>query len=177
MVPNIKYVIDMDGFVVGNKFKCRELAVCDLEEHCYSWFFKVGNFHRLSEKDRKTVNFCWRRIHGLKFTNKTKRNIKVHDQEMVSVIVGSLAEAAQKEHKLIAFKGGNYEKNLLEELHYTNYINLEELGCPKVVKLPDDTVVPFYEHDPAKYNKKGDKTVIHCPMAEVIYFVRWLKNI
>lgn len=70
-----------------------------------------------------------------------------------------------KANNVIAFKGGDCEKELLERLGIP-YKNLEDLGCPRY----DDMDTRRYKHLACKYHKKKD---LHCPMSEVTAFKDW----
>jgi hypothetical protein len=73
-------------------------------------------------------------------------------------------------NSLIAYKGGNYEKNLLADLNIPS-VNLECFGCPKAQKLFDQMIwletcgkhltVDAYQH---------------CPKVEVEAYGLWLEE-
>ena len=61
-------VIDLEGFFVQKKFQVREMGYYSWDEHFDRHaFFQPAAFKNLSHKDKKTVNFAKKNIHGLTF--------------------------------------------------------------------------------------------------------------
>lgn len=174
-LPHIRYIIDMDGFRVAGKFMCRELGVFDLKDNCvFNYFFEVGDFFDLDDKDRRSASYCFRRIHGLMFGNKPRlTSTKVFSQTMLGRIIEMLVENAGNE--FIAYKGGQCEKEKLEICPGARYINLEHYGCPKfndLLIIYNIKVDSCGEHYPVEKWSSGIMEA-HCPMKEVCYFAKW----
>lgn len=71
-----------------------------------------------------------------------------------------------KVKNVVAFKGGECEKEVLERLGIP-FKNLEDLGCPKYNEMDTKKFRSFA----CKYHKNKD---LHCPVAEVAAFKTWL---
>ena len=126
--PNIKYIIDIDGFRVNKKFICKELSYIETSVNKpISFGFKVGDFCELSKADKKQACFCTNHIHGLQFENYESDL----EQYEVEEIILSLSQRAETFSQLIAYKGGRVELDVFQKLNITNYFNLEDLKCPK----------------------------------------------
>ena len=72
---------------------------------------------------------------------------------------------------LIAYKGGQIEKEFLEKLNPLS-LDLEEYGCLKADSL-------WSSHYPSRKScgqHKVDTKFIHCPKQETFLFFNWLKN-
>lgn len=177
----ILYIVDMDGFMVANRFVCKELASINLEtKQIERFFFQVGSFHKLGPKDKATAKYVTANVHGLAFTDEPN---DLQQQELGNIIT-KLATAALNRSSIIAFKGGNFERQLLLAHSIENFIDLEVLGCPRVDLLAANCPIP---HSNAKcirhrYLKNKRHQTLHCPGIEVLYFAEWytkthLKNI
>jgi len=156
IVARIAYVIDLDGFSIldyqGKKtFVWKELGVADVGEKktmCYK-FSLPTTFEKLSDCDKKTVLYVRNRCHGLKFRN------YVDDLPARNIygILKQLIRNCKNSDAIIAFKGGNVERKLLEKLDFDRWINLEDYGCPKFEELVSSTASALAEAflPPTKY--------------------------
>lgn len=70
-----------------------------------------------------------------------------------------------KRNTIVAFKGGECEKDLLEKLGIP-FMNLEDIGCPRFDEMDTKRFRAFA----CKYHKNRD---LHCPVAEVTAFKEW----
>lgn len=181
-LSKIRFICDVDGFYVDKKFRCRELAVYDrIFKRKICFHFSVGHFNDLSEKDKKTVNYVRRNIHGLKYTNRCRnhQNISMALNSLQDVIEGIGRHCSLRDKEaLIAYKGGDFERRLFEKYNIRNIINLEQWGCPKFEKLllefGNGHVKDFDcgEHEPLRNGK-----VAHCPAVETYYFNLWVQSL
>jgi hypothetical protein len=92
---------------------------------------------------------------------------------MVDTIVRKFYSAYRiNENSVIAYKGGSFERTLLNRLNIPSF-NLELFGCPKDVDIFPE--MPWLEccgqHLLLKNNKDTYK---HCPHVEVEAFLHWL---
>jgi hypothetical protein len=165
---NLCLVIDLEGFFVQKKFQVREMGY-------YCWngqfgrhaFFQPGRFEDLSLKDKKTVNFTTRKIHGL--TYQPQYGERAYEQDGVDIVFLRLYNRYKTEQRtVVAYKGGHVEKDLLNKLNIPN-INLETEGCPKYDKLRQTIVEPL-----ASCGFHFNDNIHHCPMTECHAFWSWL---
>lgn len=172
---SILYIIDMDGFMVANRFVCKELASINIETGAIErLFFQVGSFHRLEPKDKVTAKFVTANVHGLAFSDEPNDL----QQHQLGHIIAKLALAAAKRSSLIAFKGGNFERQLLLEHSIENFVDLEALGCPRVDLLAANQPMLHATNKCARhrYLKNRRRHTLHCPGIEVLHFAEWYKN-
>lgn len=173
----IKYLIDADGFEVDGEFKTKELAIGDMDCNTVKLFyFKIGEFRSLSRKNQRYVAWVRNNIHGLKYQD----YIGDLDQSHLLDIMRSLAEAAARENRFIAFKGGHFERDLLIKVGFGHLaFNIELLGCPKLEVLLTQYDKSYIEdamrHQCGRHGAIRSKilsiTVPHCPRMEVRCFM------
>ena len=174
----------MEGFPISDyrgqaAFGVKELAVCymDEDQHVENWHFRVEQ--RLDELNYvnrkqvlKTASFLTRHIHGMEF-----KDLPEHlPPEFLPSIILRIYETCFRKfgRVLIAYKGGEIERKLLNALYIPN-INLEVWDCPKyndlvsVYSPPDMLNCGLHTH--------FSHTVIlpHCPKQETFVFKMWLK--
>jgi len=63
---DIIFAIDAQGFIVNQRFYPRELAIKGPSCQAYFEFDLSGLF--LSERDRKSANYCYKYIHGIPYS-------------------------------------------------------------------------------------------------------------
>ena len=80
-------------------------------------------------------------------------------------------EAKHSENLVLAYKGGHFEKDLLERLGVPS-VNLERLGCPKASELIGDLV--WLE---TCGNHLVKEAFMHCPKVEVEAYGQWLEKL
>lgn len=164
----INFIFDVDGFEIDGKFLTKELAIVNLKtKEVKSYTFKVGEFSELSKKNKKTVLWLTKNVHGLRFEDSPNDR----PQSEVYDIVYEYCLKALLNDQFIGYKGGHYEKDILEHLNHGSLgVNIESYGCPKVEKLVDE--------ESKKY--MCDKHVsdnVHCPKVEVFCFMRYLQSL
>lgn len=161
-------VLDLEGFMIENKFVVRELGY-------YAWtgdhgrmaFYPPMTWNELSPKDRKTVWFVKYHVHGLTFS--PMREEQAHPQSLLTPTLLSLYESFKTEKlNVVAYKGGRVEMDLLNSLHIPS-VNLESYGCPRFDSLLSTIVEPlpncgFHCHCP-----NG-----HCSMVECHAYWLWM---
>lgn len=147
-LPNgniLKYIIDMDGFVVSDcperSFLCKELGVVDLERRLGFLFRfrlhrtkkslkKLGPINKKGKRVGSDRTSCWwnqQFKHGLEF----KDYRGDFNQRSLDTIVGDLVNHCNANGLTIGYKGGTYESNLLDRLECNSHYDIAKLGCPK----------------------------------------------
>lgn len=179
----LRYILDLDGFVIQKCFLAKEMAVCDLfTGHISLHRFKVGDYKQLSMKARRQVTWVRNHIHGLDFCDLETDLPQIQMQ----AIVEQICKTATENNELIGYKGGHYEYDLLNSLGYSNLAcNIEILGCPRLEVLIESYPPPcIFDMDPTnKATANGGcphhKTIQnphqpHCPRLEVAYFRNYI---
>lgn len=173
---SVKYIFDFDGFTINKEFKCKEVAYIETDtQQTFSYGVKLNlNKKNLSVKDRKHAWYCTNFVHGLEFMDYDSD----YSQEEINRIIKSLSINAEKDGRLLAYKGGHYELDLFNKLEIRNIVNLEELGCPKfddlivMIEYKPDVIQNCGYHLELKHCRK----VAHCPLLEVYIFNKWYKK-
>lgn len=166
------FVIDTEGFTVSRKYLVKELSVYDFQrDTCSVYHFELPRLYKeLSPNDKQCISYVSKRVHGMKFVN---HPTDLRERELYGVLT-DLVEEANRRGKWICYKGGCYEKQLLEEIGYYNAVNIELFGCPKF-----EVLVELYNEDVllncGKHRKNHNK-IMHCSMSEVKLFGRWLND-
>lgn len=162
----------MDGFHVGDKFYCRELGFSSMTSIVHEGWQGSYRFNlspiapRMIKKDTRTSSWLFSNLHGLSV--KPLPNEQVRDLNDLEGIVQYLhlnCETASK--KLVAFKGGDMERNLLNKLKL-GFFNLETIGCPRYRDLPKVNLRNCGYHD--LHSKQ------HCSYLKSITFAKWLQE-
>lgn len=153
-------IVDMDGFTIRRKFCCKEIAILIMEEDPMMWnntFHSQAVIDSMSRNDWKTHDYV---------VNHRIYDVPIYHRDFQSVRMECLDEVVLELYPdwgTMAYKGGHYEKDLLEKLGIPSF-NLEELGCPKANQL-----APRYDGCP----QCGLHQFGHCPKQEVALFARW----
>ena len=167
------FILDLEGFFVNKTFQVRELGY-------YAWNRENGRhafsipipYKELSDKDKRTVNFVIKKIHGLSY-QPLKAEYYRKPEELKDLILSLYARYKQGQRTVVGYKGGHVEKDLLKTLNIPS-LDLETLGCPKYDKLrhiiSNERLLPscgFHQ----------DESIHHCPVTECHAFWFWLTNI
>jgi hypothetical protein len=162
-MEDILGIVDMDGFMVEKRFYCKELGVWKVgETYAKSYMFDTClKWEELSEKDKKQCTYVMKYVHCLPF-GPTK-----NAQSLVELrkIIREFYDEYKRENAVIAYKGGNFERDLLTEMGIPN---LEEYGCPKATQL-------FKEL--GWLESCGNHGYEHCPKVETEAYGHWLENV
>ena len=164
-------IIDMDGFTVGKKFYCKELGTLKIGDDVgCSYLFDLGiKWQSLTTKEQKHCRFLTRNIHKLPFGVSRGLNT-IPLAALKGVVKGFYGDVKQDDWSTIAYKGGFFERDLLNLLQIPS-INLEFYGCPKASFLFDNLV--WLE---TCGNHLGTHSYEHCPKVEVEAYGNWLKE-
>ena len=165
-MEEITLIIDLEGFILSRGFIVRELGWCTiLGENDSQHFYSRLRYKDLNVKDRRTVNFVYKDIHGLRFESNYRE--AALPQRDVEGVIRALYRGG-----LVAYKGGHLEKDLLDKMGLPS-INLEELGCPKADSLWSKT---DHHGTDCGHHKKDLVKMVHCPKQETFLFFQWLQN-
>ena len=125
------FILDLEGFFLNKTFHVRELAYYTWnEEHGRYAFFIPVPYKTLSAKDKRTVNFVRRKIHGLTYQPLKAehfQNPKV-SEKLIKDIYSRYKDGSHEKRTVVAYKGGHVEKDLLMKLNIP-CLNLETLQC------------------------------------------------
>lgn len=170
---NICAVIDIDGFHTSTTFYPREFGYTSLTKRTNESFrFKLNHLAKqLSSKDWKTVRYCTRHIHGLRFCTHPQEK-DLHDAETLKQLIQCMYNDNKTLEKyIIAYKGGCVEKQILDELEIPS-VNLEDFECPKYEHLPKPSIKDCGYHSKYAYNN----AYVHCPKVECYAFADWIMS-
>lgn len=164
-MDQVTLILDIDGYrLKSGQFIVRELGWCTMKgENDSQHFYSPLRYHDLSYKDRRTVNYIYRHVHGLRF-EANYREAALPQRDVAGVI------RALYKGGLIAYKGGHIEKELLDKLGLP-CVNLEDFGCPRA----DSLWSKHYPTGTSCGHHKIDTKFIHCPKQETYLFFQWLK--
>ena len=127
-MDHITLIIVLEGFHLSSGFIVRELGWCTIQgENDSQHFYSRLRYKELNYKDRRTVNYVYKHIHGLRF-EAAYREAALPQRDVEGVI------RALYRGGLIAYKGGHLEKDLLDKMGLPS-VNLEEFGCLKADSL------------------------------------------
>lgn len=62
-------VVDMQGFVIDDKFFVKELSISNGKQVEHFLFKPTTNYSKLSRSDKRTVNYLEKKIHGIKYSS------------------------------------------------------------------------------------------------------------
>ena len=161
-------ILDFECFCIDGKQQCRELGYYT-HNHKYGReaFYMKKSYKWLSDKDKRTVNFVKRKIHGLSYQPRKEENAK--EWYTLEDTVHNIYDSCKKEGRdIVAYKGGHVERDLLNKLHIP-CLNLETFGCPKydVLKHEFPGWLPSCRFH-------SDENIHHCPMKECETFWLWI---
>ena len=89
-------------------------------------------YKTLNDKDKRTVDFVCRKIHGLTYQPCAPEMFQ--DPRVLGPLVKDIhamyVTCSEGKRTVVGYKGGHVEKDLLQKLNIPS-LNLETLGCPK----------------------------------------------
>ena len=172
MSNHICMILDLEGFFIENTFRVRELGYYTWKEDFRRIAFHMPTrWSNLSDKDKKTVHYVSKHIHGLSYY--LLNNEKGYPQEQVSDIVNDLHLSCKTENKtVVAYKGGHVQRDVLDTINNESF-NLERWGCPKFDAVKD-SVVELLPACHFHYPPFQCINPFHCPMTECHAFWLWM---
>ena len=87
-----------------------------------------------------------------------------------SIVADAYRGMRQNERSVIAYKGGQYERNLLASVGIPS-INLEKFGCPKAEVL----IKRMFWLETCGNHIVND-AYLHCPKVEVEAYAQWMEK-
>ena len=169
-MEQICMIVDFDGYQVkGHPYIVRELGVCSVLQGSFRWFLEnTLPYVWLEKRDRKTVNYVYHNIHGLRFEPTPQE--KALPQHMIKPLIDVTYQRSRTQQQtIVAYKGGHLEKDLLDELRIP-CVNLENFGCPKVEKI-----IAMGFDVPSSCGHHANPSH-HCPKQETHLFYQWLQS-
>lgn len=176
-IPNIRFIVDFDGFFIGGQFIAKELGVCDTEVNSVAvYHFKTAHVQaQCTLADRKTVKYVTNFVHGLDISDDRAGDL---EQKNIDPLLKRLSEEAGED--FIAYKGGHVEHDYLTKIGSKNILNLEIMEVPKFERIISE--YPHFRTIENGYTCKRHNTLrdprkkAHCASAEVKIFQMFLMN-
>jgi len=173
MLRQVCAVLDFECFHHKTLLFYREIGFAPIHDD------KVINLHITPSflppcNDRalwRTFNTLKFFVHGLDlYPDQNELQIS---QDSVSGVIRALYQYAKTpEQYIIAYKGGNFERQILQHLNIP-HINLEEVGCPAYGSLSMEEKA-FYTHFDCGQHRHANGDVDHCPAKEVSFYRHWI---
>ena len=168
MLSHVCLVLDLEGFEVQGQFLVRELGWCDWSgQHSGHYHYHPSLPHPDSWKDRHQIRFVRRHIHGLPYYPHSREQARpalqlIHDVKQL------VQQFQQSDKTVVAYKGGHYEKDLLERWGIPHF-NLEQAHCPKLnaMKRRLQAASCGCHYHPFRH---------HCLQMECYHFVHWMRG-
>lgn len=177
-MSNLGYLIDVDGFEIEKVFLVKELAIGNFSSSYIQLFsYKVGDYRDLTSKQKHQAAWVTKCIHGLRFESVPTD----FPQNQIQSDLRKICIDAEQTGKLIGYKGGHYELDLLKSIGYGHLgYNIELLSCPKLEILferyPEAIQKQCSNHNPI-VNKLKNLTIAHCPQMEVYCFMKFVLDL
>jgi hypothetical protein len=140
----------------------------------------------LYDKEARNT-FQWQRNFHCLHYSPNKRYPYILHEEVGSFVLANLSRTFSKETDIIAYKGGDIERQLCEKLGIRS-INLECLGCPKfeviLRRYPETEQLANYHNcmmhvceRPYWYKERYGDSFPHCAASEIAVFSWWVNNV
>lgn len=157
----MKYVIEFEGFALSKTFVFKEATIRNLNTEFRQWFWirPPFNFQKLTNKEKRIVRYCERKIHKLSWSSGTQsfnnfcevlKTIKDDD---------------------IVFTKGLQKANILSTLipSLAKVYDLDDFQCPKYFKEFNSKVITTC---PLEMHKDSE----HCSYKKAHFFVDFIKT-
>lgn len=186
-LKRITHVMDMEGFEMNDTFYPKEIAVVDMNYRAVRFDVLLPVRH-LSIEELETVRYVTQNVHGMHFNNCAVIPRMLLRSNFVNKFLKEYFEREKErlgQPIIVAFKGGRYERALLEEIG-VSYVNLEDYCCPRydylVKSFPNvyrtsSLAHLFYDQTKAIFcdlHVVPTNKILHCPVSECRAFVTWL---
>lgn len=160
----MSYILDFQGFKsVANDFIVKELAIVSTDGQFYELqlFQPPCDFNELPQHLQKQVVWLEKRYHGLYWASGYKNYNSLKDVFKCVTIDGTIYVKGQEKQKFII--------NLLSDFNI-NVINLEDLGCPNLNILKQQTNITAMKPCCFNHNTK------YCAYVNVHVLLDWWKS-
>ena len=166
IASRITHVMDCEAYSnSAKKVFLREVSVYRVKTHECSSFQIFMPFVPFNEK-QYSVRYQIRNIHGLPVVKTRLRNDFFTLEEAMTFLTKEFTSNAD----LVAYKGGDIERNLLNNMG-VRCINLEVLACPKYV----DLLTKYgYRQECCPYHIADS---YHCSRHEVKVFTQFIEEL
>lgn len=176
-LQRIRFMIDMDGFMVNRNFLCKELAIGNMNDMSTQLYrFKVGSYYDIPEEQRFQIKWVRKYIHGLYYHD----YVGDFDAEFLISTLLVICNICDINNWLIGYKGGQHEYNILKFLGYDHLAyNIELVDCPKVEHLIRNNiaVVDTCKRHSLILHSNGLYVPAYCPKVKLSYFMAYLKSL
>lgn len=176
----IKYIFDCDGFSYSGRFELKEIAIGNLDTSEIELYHAklTKNFNQLTGKQKRGVCYCTYNLHGMDYSNERG------DLPLGAIydLLENYCIDADSNGRLIGYKGGHYELDILKKLNYAHLaVNIETFGCPRfdiLCSTLDNTSRFFTRYAQCGKHRKLRKSqaVVHCSRVEIAYFIQFMYN-
>lgn len=160
----MSYILDFQGFKnVNNDFIVKELAIVSTDGQFYELqlFQPPCDFSELPQHLQKQVVWLEKQYHGLYWSSGYKNYNRLKDVFKCITIDGEMYVKGRDKQKFIS--------NLLSDFKI-NVVNLEDLGCPSVNMLKQQTNISSIKPCCFNHNPK------HCAYVNVHILLDWWKT-
>ena len=155
------FILDLEGFFINKTFHVRELGYYTWNEEHGRHAFRIPVPRQdLAQKDKQTVNFVIRKIHGLSYQPSQAEHPQ-HPRVVLRMVQDLYGDYSTPDRTVVGYKGGHVEKDLLNKLNIPS-LNLETLGCPKYDVLRNDDL-KFVKLLPAVFTKMTRDIIVQSP--------------
>jgi hypothetical protein len=166
IASRITHVIDCEAYSnSAKKIFLREVSVYHVKTHECSSFQIIMPFVLFNEK-QYSIRYQIKNIHGLPMVKERLTNDFFTLEEAMTFLTKEFTSNAD----LVAYKGGDIERNLLNNMG-VRCINLEVLTCPKYV----DLLTKYgYQQECCPYHVAQS---YHCSRHEVKVFTQFIEEL
>lgn len=157
----MEFILDFQGFKnENNEFIIKELAIISTDGQIYELqlFLPPCSLHQLSKSVRKQVHWVEKHLHGLYWSSGFKEYNKINDIFKQIDIQGNVYVKGLEKQSFIA--------NLLSNFN-VKVINLEDLGCPRLSVLKQQTNVNSFK--PCNFSHP----INNCAYVNVHILLQW----
>lgn len=172
VLGNVIGIMDMDGFYINGRFYCKELGMFEVGNvYAESYLFDINmKWSELNEKAKRQCYYVIRNVHRLPF-GVPEGVIVMKLSQLDGIVSEFYSRYKTSVASLLAYKGGQYERDLLNRLGIPN-VNLETYGCPKAEVIFGD--LGWLET--CGNHLTVSEAYKHCPKVETEAFGHWLSE-
>lgn len=180
MLKNVCALLDIEAFQHRRLLFYREFAWAPIDDGAMLFNQDDILSHNVTPKfipsreDRdvwRTFNTLKYKIHGLDLCPDDDGSCCVPQEAVKWIVLAWYETTITPDHFIVAYKGGNLEKDLLNWLQIPS-LNLEDFGCPSFHSATqvekDEFPISCGQH---RYALNGD---YHCPIKETAFYRSWV---
>ncbi|GFU97688.1 uncharacterized protein TNCV_4455741 [Trichonephila clavipes] len=191
MLEKVCCILDIDGFDIRvydefccsytTEFMVRELGYVKIDPTCdylpKSYRFDLTRKMKLvktTPEVRQTLYFQSKHVIGLPITPGRNERDCIQYECLEKVLKDIYYFCQRSGANVVAYKGGEKEKNILERLEIPS-VDLQCFGCPSFKDLIKFGRVYSALRDCGHHTELKKGKLMHCPKAEVIAYRDWYK--